>query len=405
MKKNPVLFNKTLVIGIFILLIGMSVVSSTSNIVDNIPSNTQILDVVDTSQEMLSRGKIAYAYIAYSGSPEHPEGPCYFPLFEPSNITSLGSSQSGNFLTDCTWACDDRWFGIEYMTGILWEIDLETGDMWSIAGGGSSCSGLSYNPVNEKLYSVYGSAIYEINITTGEQYLICCLSGEPNYLIGIAFDKNGILYGWNTDGLWIIDIETCEATLVGPFSINYVEGCHFDWDTNKLYLSAYICGGQLYEVDIETGQCTLVGSFEGGVEITALAISYNCSNHPPSVPDIDGPTSGNPDTEYCFTFHSTDPDGDDVYYFIKWGDGFEEDWNGPHPSGVDFEIAHSYPFKDTFTIEAKAKDTSDAESNWSEFKITIPRTRTSTYLWFLERFPMLEKLLGLIWEWKDILLN
>ena len=120
---------------------------------------------------------------------------------------------------------------------------------------------------------------------------------------------------------------------------------------------------------------------------------------PPNTPTIEGPTRGKKGVFYNFTFNSIDQDGDDVFYYINWGDGCTEDWVGPYPSGADFEIAHSFPLDKTFTIEVKAKDTSDFESGWSEFEITIPRIRPSKnimYQWFLERFPMLERLISLL---------
>ena len=123
-------------------------------------------------------------------------------------------------------------------------------------------------------------------------------------------------------------------------------------------------------------------------------------NEPPTAPTIDGPKRGKKGVSYDFTFNSVDLEDDDLYYFIDWGDGGGEDWNGPYPSGADFVISHSFPFKKTFTIEAKAKDFYGAESNWSYFEIKIPRTRATTnivwYQWILERFPMLEKLLEII---------
>jgi hypothetical protein len=398
MTSKSIFLSRTLVICVILLLISMSNVSSNGNVIDNISSCTQILDDVDNSQELLSREKIAYGYIAYNGGSGHPEGPCYFPLYEPNNITSLGNTQSGDFLTGGTWTCDNRWFGTEYMTGILWEIDPTNGEMWSI--GAAGCSDLSYNPVNKKLYCVRGSAIYEIDITTGEQYLTCNLSGEPNYLIGIAFDKYGILYGWNDSSLWIIDIETCEAEFVCPFSIQYqyIGNCHFDWDTNKLYLTAYTSGGQLYEVDIETGECTLVGNFEGSVEITALAISSDCENHPPTRPHIEGPPSGKAGVEYCISISSFDPDGDIVFYYIDWGDGSYEEWFGPYGFGVNVTKCHTYPLvTKIYEIRVKAKDLYGAESDWGKMYVFILNSRISDNLFFirfLERFPILERLLG-----------
>ncbi|KYK32081.1 MAG: hypothetical protein AYK22_00545 [Thermoplasmatales archaeon SG8-52-3] len=122
----------------------------------------------------------------------------------------------------------------------------------------------------------------------------------------------------------------------------------------------------------------------------------NITTKSPDPPRINGPTRGKKGVFYNFTFNSVDPDGNDVYYYIIWGDGSEKEWDGPHPSGVDFVISHSFPTIKTFTIEAKAKDISNAESNWSSFDITIPRTRTTSYLWFLELFPLLERLLNII---------
>jgi len=126
-------------------------------------------------------------------------------------------------------------------------------------------------------------------------------------------------------------------------------------------------------------------------------------NNPPQVPDIDGPSSGVAGASYNFTFISVDLDGDDVYFYILWGDGYVEDWEGPFASGEDFEIAHTYSNKKTYLIEAKARDIYGDESLVATHEINIPRTRASSYIWFewlLEHFPMLERLLLLVIEIK-----
>ena len=85
---------------------------------------------------------------------------------------------------------------------------------------------------------------------------------------------------------------------------------------------------------------------------------------------------------------------------MNWGDGtVEETVIGPFVSGEKAKANHSWDEKGTYTIQAKAKDFYGAESNWSEFKVEIPRIRVTYYSfiqWFLERFPLLEKLLSLI---------
>jgi len=246
------------------------------------------------SEEILSRGNIGYGYIAYSGSSGHPEGPCYFDLDDPGMITSLAPTESAYFLTGGTWVGDDRWFGVEYNTGGLWEIDPETGDMDQIGGGGTSC-GLSYNPIDERLYSVCGSSLSAIDITKDGRELICSFDGDPDYLIDIAFDIDGTLYGWDSDNLWIIDIETCEGTLVGPLGIDPTFGAygHFDFYNDILYITTYTGStGRLYECNEDTGECTLVGNFEGGAEITCLAIPNTYNPHDVEVKEINSPESG-----------------------------------------------------------------------------------------------------------------
>lgn len=121
------------------------------------------------------------------------------------------------------------------------------------------------------------------------------------------------------------------------------------------------------------------------------------ANNPPSAPIIDGPTSGNPDTEYCFTFHSTDSDGDNVEYLIDWGDSttLETDY---YPSCEPIELCHTWS-EGHYVIRCMAIDEHGAESNWTEHEITIPRTRASSYLWYeslLERFPILNRILFIL---------
>lgn len=126
------------------------------------------------------------------------------------------------------------------------------------------------------------------------------------------------------------------------------------------------------------------------LSVVPIGYPYSSPNTPPEIPDINGPTSGSAGTSYNFTFKSIDLDGDDVYYYILWGDGHVENWEGPYRSGEDFEIAHNYSRKKTYTIEAKAKDTYGDESLWGTFEITIPRSKSMSYLLFLrflQRFP------------------
>ncbi|KYK32182.1 MAG: hypothetical protein AYK22_07505 [Thermoplasmatales archaeon SG8-52-3] len=122
-------------------------------------------------------------------------------------------------------------------------------------------------------------------------------------------------------------------------------------------------------------------------------------NTPPDVPIIDGPSTGKTMVGYDYIFVATDYEGHNVSYFVDWGDDKITDWTEYVPSGTEKVLTHMWSKQGTYIIKAKAKDICGAESDWSEFEITIPRTRTSSilwYQWFLERFPLLERLLNLL---------
>jgi hypothetical protein len=138
-----------------------------------------------------------------------------------------------------------------------------------------------------------------------------------------------------------------------------------------------------------------------GVDIDAvqrLVYQSNPPNNPPSSPEINGPVNGKVGIQHTFEFVSIDPDEDNVYYFIFWGDGNNSGWLGPYNSSVNMCINYSWNKKGTYTINAKAKDVNGGESSWSELKIKIsnPRNKAlsdSLFIRIIKRFPFFIKLL------------
>lgn len=146
------------------------------------------------------------------------------------------------------------------------------------------------------------------------------------------------------------------------------------------------------------------GSFnENNVTWDMCFKTYGRDNSPPNTPNIDGQTNGKAGTPYDYTFLTTDPDGDDIYYWIQWGDGCPAvEWIGPYASGELVTVSHTFESKGTFTISAKAKDIYNAESDWGTLDVTMPKSRpvsNTLFLRLLERFPhafpILRHLLGL----------
>ena len=128
--------------------------------------------------------------------------------------------------------------------------------------------------------------------------------------------------------------------------------------------------------------------------IEDIIVKYSGS---PEKPDIDGPKEGKPGIEYNYTFVSTDPEGEDLFYYIDWGDGTFEDWIGPYQSGETVTMSHEWKGfgEKTLDIRVKVKDVHDVISNWSApLQISLPKHITNPWIKLLymiiERFPLLQ---------------
>lgn len=78
-------------------------------------------------------------------------------------------------------------------------------------------------------------------------------------------------------------------------------------------------------------------------------------------------------TEDFSTFYISipqDPDGDQVYYLINWGDGNSSGWIGPYEPDETASISHVWSEEGTFKIKVKAKD-KDGESRSAVFSLTL----------------------------------
>jgi hypothetical protein len=92
---------------------------------------------------------------------------------------------------------------------------------------------------------------------------------------------------------------------------------------------------------------------------------------------------------YDFVFTADDPEGDQIWYEIRWGDGVEI-VDGPYSSGTSKRYSHKWNITGDIIIEARAKDSFDYYGEWAEYAFTVPRYRTSNIIlldWLFEQFP------------------
>ena len=297
------------------------------------------------STEQVPIGQDCYIMYGYKAYPT-PEKIINFDTCEPGEIEEIAPTGSDDFIAGATCSMYNEWFGCENGSGKLWEIDIETGEMTLIGGGGVNLNGLAWDPIYNRMYgSSDDNYLYEVDPDTGEQEKIGAFGNNVEYMIGMAFDADGTLYGWDlgNDKLWTIDTETGEAYEIGPLGIdlNYAQDGDFHRESDTLYLTAYTTTGQLYVCDKETGECELIGNFENDIQITG-SIFYQgcpCVEHDVALKGIDYPNTGpaGPDMKMQVTVRN---EGNNTETFsaqmeINKNQSssilMEEDFSGPFP--------------------------------------------------------------------------
>ena len=121
----------------------------------------------------------------------------------------------------------------------------------------------------------------------------------------------------------------------------------------------------------ESGEYTITLTVTDSVFNVSVDTAFVIVNSPPNDPMISGETHGQYGQSYEYTFSAIDPDGDDVYFYINWDNGFDI-WIGPYGSGEDVVLNRTWSERGRYTIRAKVKDTFDEESGWTYLEITMP---------------------------------
>ena len=124
--------------------------------------------------------------------------------------------------------------------------------------------------------------------------------------------------------------------------------------------------------------CALPLGLSAQTNLVALHVAMvghangSTQNNPPLAPTLSGPSSGQRGVLYNFTVVTTDPDDDDVYYCVDWGDGTNSGWVGPFPSGMHGNVeSHLVSSRAPIPSKRKQRTPMVSESSWTPFDMII----------------------------------
>jgi len=269
---------------------------------------------------------------------------------------------------------------------------------------------------DEYLYALYpNNGTMKWHCLIGGAWASPALDKEGNLYIGVWQKKFHAIYS-NGTIKWSIDISdrvwgqsavvsddgtiyfgTCdfEGHEGGPFhALNPDGSVKYILNHARMFWASPAIGddGTIY---ICTRKDRRVG--EGFVMTGYLRALSELNPDAPLKPTIDGPKKIKLYKKYDYKFKTTSPLGNDVYYWIEWGDLSIAEWIGPYASGETITLSHKWDWMSTppWTIMVKAKDTDNLWGPRSELTVTMSRNKAMSNSFFynlLERFPLLREI-------------
>ena len=146
------------------------------------------------------------------------------------------------------------------------------------------------------------------------------------------------------------------------------------------------------EILVDNGFTGTIYNMLGGITAWKEAGFPTMPNLKPEPPIITGKINGKAGIEYEYRFVSNDPEGDDLNYYIDWGDN-NFSYVGPFESGEEISLTKMWVEQGTYNISAKAIDRYLDESDLTIIVINMPRIKTIDisfiFNWFIDRHPRL----------------
>lgn len=318
----------------------------------------------------------------------------------PNLMIALAGDEFGN-----VWALE-----LDFAGGKLYEIDTSTGAATLLFN-----TGVSTNFGQIMAYDYYDDIIYWIafNYATFqlELYAIDIANTSVTFLGIISSDVSisvlAILYNWSYQHPiakfnWTPKIPSPGKTILFNASDSYdpdgnITLYEWDWNNNGVYDESYSTPTATHSWPVEGHYLVALRVTDNvGFKGTKLK-TVIVDNKPPDVPTIDGPTNGRKGIEYEYIFHATEPNGDDVFYYIDWGDKTYSGWIGPYANCTNVTVSHTWNKRGTYRIGCLAKDSNNYQGEWGYLEVSMPKSKNVWYYpGWLDMFPLLQWILDVL---------
>ena len=226
-----------------------------------------------------------------------------FPVDDPTSIEFLDKNRN---ILAMDFDNNDNLHAIDANSMTCGRIIVPTGEFVpnvSVAGsfGGDPPTGMTFNVSLNTFMVTTRTELYVLNVVTGATILVGTYTAagpDPTNMMEIAADQSGQLYGFEADpvagdgqisgGLWAINPNTAQCTLVAPNFIEAVgpQGMDFDSFTGNLYVMIHAGLSSRYGIwNQNTGNFSLIVPLSAfGPAQFKLAIDNNTAhayNHSP----------------------------------------------------------------------------------------------------------------------------
>jgi hypothetical protein len=259
-----------------------------------------------------------------------------------------------------------------------------------------------------------GSSIYAANATDEGWNIIGVLNADMISYAETTSDGNNLIVFQNDASQWLYDYTLDISIEYGDYIDLTLYNGGFTWGSDHYYFWDEGYDALFYYEYRTTSYYHTSGDTIDHINATyavknvrlILATLADLSevsirNNPPTKPVLTGPSQGVIHQAYNLSIVTTELDGEDVYYFIEWGDGQVDEWVGPYKANTTAEITHQWNKKGTYTITAKAKDINGIESDWGSLNVVMPKEHTFSFneflqnllVMFLQRFPILRHII------------